>query len=57
MSDAAQCPFCELRFTARWELKLHLDDEHPGRIRDRQEQREDDAVVIEENDPERPEPL
>lgn len=53
MSDTAQCPFCELRFVARWELKLHLDAEHPGRIRDD----EDIEVVIEENDPNDPKPL
>ena len=25
MTDTAQCPFCELKFVARWELKLHLE--------------------------------
>lgn len=53
MSDVAQCPFCELRFQGRWELKLHLDAEHEGRIRER----DDGAVVIEENDPHDPDPL
>ncbi len=26
-----QCPYCELRFAAQWELKLHLDEAHPDR--------------------------
>ncbi|HSP02819.1 hypothetical protein NHL50_19350 [Acidimicrobiia bacterium EGI L10123] len=53
MTETAQCPFCELRFSARWELKLHLDAEHEGRVRDK-----DDAhVAIEENDPDNPKPL
>ena len=53
MTDTAQCPFCELRFTARWELKLHLDDEHPGRVRDK----DGGEVLIEDNDPDAPKPL
>lgn len=53
MAESAQCPFCELRFVARWELKLHIDADHPGRIKDR----DDGSVVIEDNDPNAPEPL
>ena len=53
MSDVAQCPFCELKFQGRWELKLHLEAEHPGHIRDR----DDDGAIIEENDPHDPESL
>jgi hypothetical protein len=53
MTETAQCPFCELRFAARWELKLHLDAEHEGRVRDK----DDAAVAIEENDPDNPKPL
>lgn len=53
MTDVSQCPFCELRFQGRWELKLHLDAEHPGRIRER----DDPTVVIEDNDPLDPESL
>jgi hypothetical protein len=53
MQETAQCPFCELRFSARWELKLHLDDEHPGRVRDKDEA----EVIIEEHDPNKPKPL
>jgi len=30
-NEARQCPFCELRFAAQWELELHLDDSHPDR--------------------------
>lgn len=44
MTETAQCPFCELRFQARWELKLHLDSDHPGRVT-----KKGDAV--EDNDP------
>ena len=29
--EAHQCPYCELRFAAQWELKLHLDEAHPDR--------------------------
>ncbi len=53
MTDTAQCPFCELRFVARWELKLHLDAEHPGHIRDK----DTGEVVIEEPDLDNPKPL
>lgn len=53
MTQTAQCPFCELRFVARWELKLHLDAEHPGRIRDK----DTGEVVVEEHDPDDPKPL
>lgn len=51
--SAVQCPRCELRFQARWELKLHLDAEHPGAIR----ARDDGVVTIEDNDPDNPRPL
>ena len=53
MTETAQCPFCELRFTARWELKLHLDAEHPGRVTDK----DGGEVIIEDNDPDDPKPL
>lgn len=55
MSDTAQCPFCELRFVARWELKLHLADEHPGRIKEKEDP--ELVVLVEENDPNDPKPL
>jgi hypothetical protein len=29
--ESHQCPYCELRFAARWELKIHLDEAHPDR--------------------------
>ena len=54
MTDVAQCPFCELRFQARWELKAHLESDHPGRIEEKQ--RTGDPVV-EESDPDNPRPL
>ncbi len=53
MPETSQCPFCELRFVARWELKLHLDAEHPGRVKDK----DAGEVLIEENDPDDPKPL
>lgn len=55
MPDPAQCPFCELRFVARWELKLHLDDEHPGHIKEKEDP--DHVVLVEDNDPNDPKPL
>lgn len=55
MDETAQCPFCELRFVARWELKLHLDAEHPGRIREKEDTKLE--VLIEDNDPDDPKPL
>jgi hypothetical protein len=54
MTDVSQCPFCELRFQARWELKAHLESDHPGRIEEKQ--RAGDAVV-EDGDPDDPRPL
>lgn len=51
--DVAQCPFCELRFAARWELKLHLESDHPGRVRDK----DAGEVIIEDSDPNDPKPL
>ena len=54
MPDAAQCPFCELRFQARWELKLHLDSDHPGRIIDKER---GGQTIVEDNDPDDPRPL
>ena len=53
MSDPSQCPFCELRFVARWELKLHLDADHPGRLEDKDK----GEVLVEDNDPADPRPL
>lgn len=53
MSDVAHCPFCDLRFAATWELKLHLDGDHPGRIVDK----DAGEVVIEDGDPHDPDPL
>lgn len=53
MSETAQCPFCELRFVARWELKLHLEADHPGRVTGK----DDGRVVVEDNDPNDPKPL
>lgn len=53
MSETAQCPFCDLRFIAQWELKLHLDAEHAGHVRDR----DGGEVLIEDNDPNDPKPL
>lgn len=55
MSEIAQCPFCELRFAERWELKLHLDDEHPGRIREKEDP--ELQVIIEDSDPNNPKSL
>lgn len=54
MSDVHQCPFCELRFQAKWELTAHLDADHPGRIREKER---GGAVTVEEPDGDRPEPL
>jgi hypothetical protein len=54
MADAAQCPFCELRFQGRWELKLHLDSDHPGRITEKER---GGRTIVEDNDPDAPEPL
>lgn len=53
MPDVSPCPFCELKFQGRWELKLHLEAEHPGRIREK----DDPAIIIEDNDPLNPESL
>ena len=55
MADVSQCPFCELRFTAKWELTLHLDADHPGRIREKD--RSDGEVIVEDDDPNDPRPL
>jgi hypothetical protein len=30
--EAHQCPYCELRFAAKWELELHIADSHPERV-------------------------
>jgi hypothetical protein len=30
--ESHQCPFCELRFAAKWELDLHIADSHPDRV-------------------------
>ncbi len=29
--ESHQCPYCELRFAAKWELDLHITESHPGR--------------------------
>jgi hypothetical protein len=29
--EAHQCPYCELRFATQWELKLHIQNDHPDR--------------------------
>jgi hypothetical protein len=29
--ESHQCPYCELRFVAQWELTLHLDEAHSDR--------------------------
>lgn len=55
MAEVHQCPFCELRYAAKWELTLHLDAEHPGRIREKD--RGDGEVIVEVNDPDDPRPL
>ncbi len=55
MVDVSSCPFCELRFAARWELKLHLEAEHPGRIVEKD--RSGGEVVVEDTDPNHPRPL
>ena len=48
MPDISQCPFCELRFPAKWELKAHLESDHPGRIVEKD--RSDGEVIIEDSD-------
>lgn len=55
MTDVKQCPFCELRFQAKWELTAHLEAEHPGRIEEKDRDR--GAVIVEEGDPNDPKPL
>lgn len=30
--EAHQCPFCELRFAAKWELEAHIAQEHDDRL-------------------------
>lgn len=55
MSDVHQCPFCELRFQAKWELSAHVEGDHPGRIAEKE--RGGGEVVIEDDDPNRPRPL
>ena len=52
MTDVHQCPFCELRFMERWEIKAHLADDHPGRIKEK-----DKHVRVEEPDVDNPKPL
>lgn len=51
--DSSQCPFCELKFLGRWELKLHLDSDHAGRIKPK----DSGDVIIEDGDPNAPRPL
>jgi len=55
MVDVSQCPFCELRFPAKWELKAHLESDHPGRITEKD--RSEGEVVVEDADPNDPKPL
>ncbi len=55
MPDVSQCPFCELRYAAKWELKLHLESEHPGRIVEKD--RSEGEVIVETDDPNHPRPL
>lgn len=55
MTDVSSCPFCECRFQARWELRLHLDSDHPGRIQEKD--RTAEGVVVEESDPLEPPPI
>jgi hypothetical protein len=40
--ESHQCPFCELRFAAKWELEAHLADSHPEREADPEDDPEDD---------------
>lgn len=54
MAEIHQCPFCELKYPAKWELKLHLDSDHPGRITEKDRY---GNVIIEEDDPSNPRPL
>ncbi len=55
MSTVSQCPFCELRFHAKWELTAHLDSDHPGRVIEKD--RSDGEVIVEDSDPHNPKPL
>lgn len=58
MSEVHQCPFCELRYQAKWELSAHLEAEHPGRVKEKD--RDEGEVIIEESgdsDPNDPKPL
>ena len=29
-----QCPYCDLRFEDEWELKDHIEADHPSQIED-----------------------
>lgn len=55
MAGVSQCPFCELRFQAKWELTAHLDSDHPGRVVEKD--RGDGEVIVEDTDPNAPKPL
>lgn len=48
-----QCPRCELRFAAKWELQAHLDADHPGAVKPKDRT----GITVEDTDPEHPEPL
>jgi hypothetical protein len=37
MTDVLQCPECELRFTSRSELEMHIAVDHPERAEDEQQ--------------------
>jgi hypothetical protein len=30
--EVHQCPYCELRFAAKWELDAHIAADHPDRV-------------------------
>ncbi|MGH9015766.1 MAG: hypothetical protein ACRDZ1_17765 [Acidimicrobiia bacterium] len=40
--ESHQCPYCELRFAAKWELEAHLADSHPERAAEREDEREEE---------------
>jgi hypothetical protein len=50
--ESHQCPFCELRFAAKWELEAHLADSHPERVAERVAEREAERDDDPEDDPE-----
>jgi hypothetical protein len=50
--ESHQCPFCELRFAAKWELEAHLADSHPERMAEREAEREAEGEAERGADPE-----